>query len=77
MRPAEGVTVAQWVVRARYGETWTMDIVSGKQSVYTFAGMPDVVAVSVVDRVGNEGPVGIEVLAKETPPAQGEQKPGW
>ena len=80
IQPAGGTTVAQWVVRARYGETWTMDIVPGQQQAYTFTGKPDVVAVSVVDRVGNEGPVGIEVTAEQpsvTPMAPDQQKTGW
>ena len=79
MWPAESTTAAQWVVRARYGDTWTMDLVPGQQQTYTFTGKPDVVAVSVVDRVGNEGPVGIEVIAEQpaaSPAAPGQQKTG-
>ncbi|MFB3133947.1 MAG: glycoside hydrolase family 10 protein [Rhodothermales bacterium] len=64
MTPAQGETVWLWIVRARFGDVWTTDIVPGRQTTYTFeapiaSAVPDVVTVSVVDRLGNEGPVGV------------------
>lgn len=66
--PAEGVTLTLeprgrtqptwWVIRARYGDEWTMEIVPAWQRSYTLAESgvpPDVVVVSGVDRTGNEG----------------------
>ncbi len=53
--------VWRWVVRVRHGATWTVDVVPGwEQSVLLASGAepePDEVAVSAVDRVGNESPV--------------------
>lgn len=63
MTPAEDDdAVRWWVVRWRAGGDWTFDIVPGARRTYTLAfnaeekGRPDVLAVSAVDRLGNEGP---------------------
>lgn len=46
-----------WVVRTRSGGRWTVEILPGRLRAHTVAGAsPDEVAVSAVDRVGNEGP---------------------
>ena len=64
LAPAESETAWLWVVRARYGTAWTLDVVPGGQATFTPVGpvasaVPDVVAVSVVDRLGLEGPVAV------------------
>ncbi len=51
-----------WVVRARYGELWTTDVVPGTRARMTVRapatrGTPDEVLVSGVDRAGRQGPV--------------------
>ncbi len=64
MTPAQGETAWLWIVRARFGDGWTTDIVPGRQTTHTLevpdpATAPDVVTVSAVDRLGNEGPVAV------------------
>jgi uncharacterized lipoprotein YddW (UPF0748 family) len=49
----------RWIVRSRTGPEWTTVLLPGSQSTYMFGPSsaltpPDVVVVSVVDRVGNE-----------------------
>lgn len=58
MQPAAGTTAWRWVVRLQYGEQWIVDIVPGWQQTYPLprAAPPDGMAVSAVDRAGNEGP---------------------
>ena len=60
MEPAGPQSVRWWVVRWRRGAEWTIDVVPGPQRTYQLARgrpatWPDVVAVSAVDRAGNEG----------------------
>lgn len=59
--PPSGEPVWQWVVRTRYGERWQVDILPGWKVAFPLelrAGTyPQAVAVSAVDRLGNEGPV--------------------
>jgi uncharacterized lipoprotein YddW (UPF0748 family) len=44
-----------WVLQFRTNEVWTMEILPANQATRTFFGsQPDVIAVSAVDRVGNE-----------------------
>jgi len=52
------------VVRARFGDEWAVRLVPGVQHSYFVEGrgangerLPDEVAVSAVDRAGQEGPV--------------------
>jgi uncharacterized lipoprotein YddW (UPF0748 family) len=52
--------VRWWVVRRRRGAEWTVDVVPGPQRTYQLergpdAKWPEVIAVSAVDRAGNEG----------------------
>lgn len=75
--PAEGEAAWLWIIRARRGDTWTMDVVPGWSTSYTFpasdhAVFPEVVVVSAVDRLGNEGPPA--VARNEAPPGR---IPGW
>ena len=59
MQPSGDEAVRWWVVRRRDGAHWSTDIVPGAQSTYWFergADTPDAIAVSAVDRTGNEGP---------------------
>lgn len=46
-----------WVVRARRGVRWSVDVVSGSLSEIAVDGRPDEVAISAVDRVGNESAI--------------------
>ncbi len=61
MTPGGGEAVWVWVVRTRRGATWTLDVVPGWEQMHLLSSGeeagPDEVAVSAVDRVGNEGPV--------------------
>ncbi|MEP0548701.1 MAG: family 10 glycosylhydrolase [Rhodothermales bacterium] len=62
MTPGDDEPVWLWTVRTRHGATWTVDVVPGWQQMHPLARgtngeAPDEVAVSAVDRVGNEGPV--------------------
>ncbi len=59
MLPAGDEPVRWWVVRWRRGAQWHLDIVPGAQHAYVLEDAADVVAVSAVDRVGNEGSVTI------------------
>jgi hypothetical protein len=56
-----------WVLQFRTNEIWTTEILPANQTARTFfSSQPDVIAVSAVDRVGNESaPV---ALKKGTPP---------
>ena len=61
MRPAPTEKAWLWVVRARFDTTWTIAVLPGWQRGHRLsrdasAPTPDEVAVSAVDRVGNEGP---------------------
>ena len=61
MMASDDEAVRWWVVRTRSADDWTIDIVPGAQQRHTIertgAGdWPDQVAVSAVDRLGNEGP---------------------
>ncbi|MBV9879483.1 MAG: family 10 glycosylhydrolase, partial [Gemmatirosa sp.] len=61
MSPARGQRAPRlWVVRARYGATWTTDILPGSVGSYVVRppatrGAPDEVRVSAVDLAGREG----------------------
>jgi len=55
-----------WVVRARYGEKWKIQLVAGRTSDCNLAktfgisadqGKPDLVVVSSIDRIGQESPI--------------------
>ncbi|HUF28633.1 MAG TPA: family 10 glycosylhydrolase [Gemmatimonadaceae bacterium] len=60
-RPPDGDVVRRWVVRARYGNEWRLWLAPGHHrsaTVPPLAGrVADEVAVSLLDRAGNEGPV--------------------
>jgi uncharacterized lipoprotein YddW (UPF0748 family) len=61
MMATDDETVRWWVVRTQSAGDWTIDIVPGAQQRYVIErtgarGWPDEVAVSAVDRLGNEGP---------------------
>ncbi len=61
MSPSDDQTVRWWVVRYRRGGAWQAEIVPGLQRRYQLMRDPDApwpthVAVSAVDRAGNEGP---------------------
>jgi uncharacterized lipoprotein YddW (UPF0748 family) len=58
--PGDAEPVRWWLVRARYGPTWTTDVFSGALRSVTLRppatrGAPDEVRVSAVDRAGREG----------------------
>ena len=60
MEPKGEQQIRWWVVRWRRGGEWTIDVVPGPQRSYVLERGPDgmwpgVVAVSAVDRAGNEG----------------------
>ncbi|HEU4565728.1 MAG TPA: family 10 glycosylhydrolase [Gemmatimonadaceae bacterium] len=62
MRPRGASKVWLWVVRARFGDTWTTEILPGSSRTRTLTSddalpPPDVVTVVAVDRVGNESPI--------------------
>ncbi len=45
-----------WVLQFRSNEVWTTEILSANQTTQTFSGSPpDIIAVSAIDRVENEG----------------------
>ncbi len=57
--PGGAEPVRQWVVRSRRGGAWTWEIVPGDVGTYVLpadGGPVETVAVSGIDRVGNEGP---------------------
>jgi len=61
MEPSGEQSVRWWVVQSRRGGEWTTDIVPGPQRTYELErdpeeSWPEVVAVSAVDRAGNQGP---------------------
>lgn len=60
MQPDGNETVRWWVVRRRYGADWTIDFIPGTRRTYALTqdstAWPDLVAISAVDPVGNEGP---------------------
>jgi hypothetical protein len=56
-----------WVLQFQVKGVWTTEILPANQTTRTFYdSKPDLVAVSAVDRTGNEGPA--SVLQKTTPP---------
>jgi len=58
-RPAEGEEPFVWVVRVWDGKGWTIELVPGAARTHVLAmgaSAPVAVAVSAVDRAGNEGP---------------------
>jgi uncharacterized lipoprotein YddW (UPF0748 family) len=59
MEPAPGEAVAQWVVRTRYGSDWTWRIVPGAAASLRLDRRPDAVALSALDRAGNESPISV------------------
>ncbi|NIP82547.1 MAG: family 10 glycosylhydrolase, partial [Gemmatimonadetes bacterium] len=72
LEPAGSDPTRWWVVRSRYGEEWTVDVVPGSREVVTVpavagGGALAEIAVSAVDRVGNEGSAAR--LATPTPTA--------
>jgi uncharacterized lipoprotein YddW (UPF0748 family) len=66
-------TVAHWVLRTKRGQTWSLSILPGATQAQLTSGSsgllppPDAVAVSAVDRYGNEGPAAILEGEAETP----------
>ncbi len=57
--PGGATSVHQWVVRARRGGAWTWTVIPADSGTYVLpaaGGRVEAVAVSGVDRVGNEGP---------------------
>jgi len=61
MEPAGPQTVRWWAVRYRRRAEWTIDIVPGPTRTYQLdlgasGPAPEVIAVSAVDRAGNESP---------------------
>ena len=61
MEPRGTQTVRWWIVRHRRGGTWTHDVVPGPTRTHQMewkpsAAAPEAIAVSAVDRAGNEGP---------------------
>ncbi len=61
MEPAGPQTVRRWVVRYRHDGEWTIDVVPGPTRTYQLdlgasTPAPSIIAVSAVDRAGNEGP---------------------
>jgi len=58
--------VWRWTLQIRINGVWTTEILPANQSAWTFSNsQPDLIAVSAVDRVGNEGAPA--VLQKTTP----------
>ncbi len=56
MTPADANDVWLWVVRTRRASGWSTAVVPGVRREYRLEGeLPDAVAVSAVDRLGNEG----------------------
>ncbi|CAN5818661.1 hypothetical protein BH23ACT11_BH23ACT11_04260 [soil metagenome] len=71
MMPGSGQPVWLWVVRARYGAEWAVNVVPGwRQSHPLDAGpsgrLPDEVVVSAISRLGNEGPSARAMLSPES-----------
>jgi uncharacterized lipoprotein YddW (UPF0748 family) len=58
IEPAPGEAAFVWVVQSRWNGVWRTEIVPGGAREWTLTGSvaPDVVWVSAVDRVGNQGP---------------------
>ncbi len=57
--PGGAEPIREWVIRARRGGAWTWDVVSADAGTYVLpaeGGPVEAVAVSGIDRVGNEGP---------------------
>lgn len=58
LEPTGATGTNWWVVRARYSDGWRAEVVPGWRRSHLLEGdPPGAVAVSAVDRVGNEGPV--------------------
>ena len=48
--------VWRWTLQIRINGVWTTEILPANQTAWTFSNsQPDLIAVSAVDRVGNEG----------------------
>jgi hypothetical protein len=58
IEPAPGEAAFLWVVQSRWNGVWRTEIVPGGAREWILTGnvTPDVVRVSAVDRVGNQGP---------------------
>jgi len=60
--------VATWVVRAKYGDQWTVRLVPGSHDEFTMLRpvgdirVPELITVSAVDRVGREGAADVHTL---------------
>ncbi len=60
-----------WVVRAKYGDEWSVRLVPGSHDEFTMlrpvgnVRVPDLIAVSAVDRVGREGPAEVHELRRD------------
>ena len=62
MTPTTGEEVWLWIIRTRFGASWTMEIIPGWRLAHRLQSSasplpPDEVFVSAVSRVGNEGPM--------------------
>lgn len=57
-----------WVLRYRSGPDWTTQILPGIQASHFFHGVPEEVAVTAIDRVGNESPITIAEYGSPPPP---------
>lgn len=61
-RAASGPTPARWLIQKRIGGVWSWQVVAGRDSALTLgpqAGVPDVIAVTGLDRAGNPGSAGV------------------
>ena len=58
LAPGRGTPPRLWVVRARYGSRWTVEVVPAARDRVELTGPAPLeeVVVSAVDRLGNEGP---------------------
>ena len=61
--PAPGEAVRHWVVRTRRGGAWTWNVVPGTAPSVALAAGAEAVAVSAVDRAGNESPATLVEVA--------------
>jgi hypothetical protein len=57
--PVGSTTVREWVVRSRFGDTWTTSIVPGSVREHSFAAAdasarPDLIVVTAIGRTGME-----------------------
>jgi len=70
IRPAPRDEVRLWVIRARYGHAWRVQVVSSVSPEVTLRGdgPPAEVAVSAVDRWGNESGLSVVSFAGRLPP---------